>query len=214
MSYSKSFTQNHNDFKFFTEEEFSALFNVIESDTSRNAVRNEALFKICFDCALRVSEIGLLRIGSIRTVYDQKRNQSIVVDCKRLKNGKPNSIKLVNKDTVNALKRYLQTIDTSDSTKPLFESQMKKPISRKTLDSLIKSLCKKAGLSDKKKWHFHTLRHTKGIQLAENGFDLKELQWYLGHRNIENTLIYFEFTSGQQEKLFRKAEQMIGYTRK
>lgn len=213
MSYSKTFKKAENDFKFFTEEEFSALFTVIEADTSKYAIRNEALFKICFDCALRVSEIGLLKIGSIRTVYDHEHHQSTVIDCKRLKNGKSNSIKLVNQDTLNALNRYLQTIDTSDSTKPLFQSQMKKPISRKTLDSLIKSLCKRAGLSDKKKWHFHVLRHTKGIQLAENGFDLKELQWYLGHRNVENTLVYFEFTSGQQEKLFRKAEQMIGYKR-
>jgi site-specific recombinase XerD len=34
------------------------------------------------------------------------------------------------------------------------------------------------------------LRHAKDYQLANEGIDTRAIQGYLGHRNIQNTLIY------------------------
>ncbi|WP_279233596.1 tyrosine-type recombinase/integrase [Clostridium estertheticum] len=70
----------------------------------------------------------------------------------------------------------------------MFLSQEKKPISRKTLDVLMKKYCHLAKISDIEKYHFHTLKHTAAVHLAESEIDIKELQYYLGHKSVTNTL--------------------------
>ncbi len=37
--------------------------------------------------------------------------------------------------------------------------------------------------------------------------DIKELQWWLGHKSVSNTEIYFQFTTKQQEKMYMKLEE-------
>ncbi|HFV9295705.1 TPA: tyrosine-type recombinase/integrase, partial [Serratia fonticola] len=38
--------------------------------------------------------------------------------------------------------------------------------------------------------HPHMLRHSCGYALADDGIDTRLIQDYLGHRNIQNTVIY------------------------
>ena len=45
------------------------------------------------------------------------------------------------------------------------------------------------------------------MELAELGVDLKNIQWWLGHKNISNTLIYLQFTTRQQDALYRFLEE-------
>ena len=89
----------------------------------------------------------------------------------------------------------------------MFLSQEKKPISRKTLDVLMKKYCHLAKISDIEKHHFHTLKHTAAVHLAESEIDIKELQYYLGHKSVTNTLIYFQFTTKQQETMYAKLQK-------
>jgi type 1 fimbriae regulatory protein FimB len=34
------------------------------------------------------------------------------------------------------------------------------------------------------------LRHSKGFQLADRGIDTRAIQAYLGHKNIQHTVLY------------------------
>ncbi len=38
--------------------------------------------------------------------------------------------------------------------------------------------------------HPHMLRHAKGYQLASKGVDTRAIQAYLGHKNIQHTVLY------------------------
>ncbi|MCA9803291.1 MAG: tyrosine-type recombinase/integrase, partial [Cyanobacteria bacterium HKST-UBA02] len=38
--------------------------------------------------------------------------------------------------------------------------------------------------------HPHMLRHGKGYQLASLGMDTRSIQAYLGHKNIQHTVLY------------------------
>ena len=64
--------------KYLTKQELKALFKAIEKDSSKYKERNEALIKISYYCALRVSEAVNLE----KEYYNKESSQ---IYCKRLK---------------------------------------------------------------------------------------------------------------------------------
>lgn len=184
------------DIKYFTNKELKSFFKAIEKDNSKYRVRNECIFKLAYYCALRVSEVALIQVDD----FNNSRNE---IYCRRLKGSLNNTIRIVDPDILRSVKRYLRTINHDT----MFISQKGLPISRKTLDKLMKKYCEIAKIKDKDKWHFHTLKHTRAVDLAEIGLDLKEIQYWLGHKEISNTQIYFQFTSSQYETLYKKLKK-------
>lgn len=186
--------------KYLIEEEIMELFNAVNKDTSRNSIRNKAIFYITKYCALRVSEVGMLKISDYSSWFGE-------IYCRREKGSYNNTIKIIDEEVKNALEAYYnQRVQMNTDSKFLFLSQRGTPISRKTLDWLIKKLCKRTTIPADK-WHFHVLRHTRAVELADAGLDIKEVQWWLGHKNITNTMIYMQFTTRQQDMLYKKLEE-------
>ncbi len=179
--------------KYFTQEELKKLFRSINKSKDKYAFRDYCIFRVAYRCALRASEIGLIKLSH----YNSQQGE---LYCTRLKNSQNNTIRL-DDETRKALDKYLRANKKSDI---LFLSQMNRPISRQTLDLLIRKYCRKAKIADQSKWHFHTLKHSIAVHLAESGLDTKELQHYLGHRNINSTMVYFQFTTRQQDEMYRK----------
>lgn len=182
--------------KYLTKQELKALFKAIEKDSSKYKERNEALIKISYYCALRISEAVNLE----KEYYNKESSQ---IYCKRLKGSLNNTLRIVDKDVLRAFNRHYRNCGDS---KYIFLSRLGTPLSRKTADLIFKKYCEIANIKDKSKWHFHVLKHTRAVELAEEGFDLKEIQYWLGHKEISNTQIYFEFTTAQQNHLYRKLE--------
>ncbi|MBV4423305.1 tyrosine-type recombinase/integrase [Clostridium tyrobutyricum] len=185
--------------KYFTNSELKKLFKTIENSEGKNQVRDEAIFKIGYYCALRASEISIINIED----YNSPRNE---LYCKRLKGSNNNTIKIIDKDILRALKRHIRN---NNPESVMFVSQKKNPISRKTLDYLMKKYCSMAQIKDISKRHFHTLKHTRAVDLGNSGLDLKEIQYWLGHKEVTNTEIYFQFTSQQQENMYNKIVKNI-----
>ena len=46
------------------------------------------------------------------------------------------------------------------------------------------------------------LRHGCGYYLANKGFDLRVIQDYLGHKNVQNTVIYTRLSGKQFEGMW------------
>lgn len=183
--------------KYLTKSETELLFAEIAKDTSRHALRNIAIFKLMKYCALRASEIGLL----LECEYDRERAN---IQCHRLKNSRDNIIRICDKDVLQALDNYLSAKSfLYPPSSQLFPSQKGKPISRQALDRLMKSYCANTNIPECKR-HIHVLKHTRAVELADMGMDIKDIQWWLGHKNISNTLIYMQFTTTQQEALYQK----------
>lgn len=196
--------RNSGDLKFLTPQEKTELFKVISTDMSRLANRNKAIFFLSEYCALRASEIGLITISD----FDIAKKS---IFCRRLKGSKNNTLKIVNSRVFEALERYYwERIQINSSDNHLFLSQLGKPISRKTLDVLMKSYCSCTQIPSEKH-HFHVLKHTRAMELIEyNDVKLTDVQWWLGHRNIQNTMIYLDYTSNAMISLFNKIEIMEG----
>ncbi|KUO76765.1 MAG: integrase [Clostridia bacterium BRH_c25] len=188
-----------NKIKYLTQKEAKSLFNVINSLDSVHTIRNSAIFRIAYRCGLRASEIALIRLED----YNAEKGE---LYCKRLKGSCNNTIRLDDK-TKTILDRYISEANISSNYEVLFRSQKDNPISRQTLDYLMKKYCMYADIDDKRKHHFHALKHTTAVHLAESDMDIKELQWWLGHKSVSNTEIYFQFTTKQQERMYSKLEE-------
>lgn len=182
--------------KYFTQQETKELFDAIKKYDKIHSDRDLAIFRVAYRCGLRASEIALIKRGD----YNISKGE---LYCKRLKGSNNNTIRLDEK-TKNILDRYICENNITSNSEVMFKSQKDSPISRQTLDYLIKKYCNLAGISDKSKYHFHTIKHTTAVHLAESDMDIKELQWWLGHRSVSNTEIYFQFTTRQQEIMYTK----------
>lgn len=184
--------------KYLTQNETIALFNSIESSNSSHSLRDLAIFRLAYRCGLRASEISILKLEN----YNISKGE---IYCKRLKGSNNNTLRL-DERTRYILNKYIRKNEIVSSSQILFKSQKNTPISRQTLDYLMKKYCSLAKIEDKSKHHFHALKHTTAVHLAECDMDIKELQWWLGHKSVSNTEIYFQFTTKQQEKMYAKLE--------
>ncbi|MGH7047562.1 MAG: tyrosine-type recombinase/integrase [Stellaceae bacterium] len=50
--------------------------------------------------------------------------------------------------------------------------------------------------------HPHMLRHSAGFALADRGRDLREVQAFLGHKNVSNTTRYVELRPGRLDRIW------------
>jgi len=75
------------------------------------------------------------------------------------------------------------------------------PMAPRTAQSIIKNLCRRAGLEDV---HVHSLRHTAGYQLRKLGASERDIQDVLGHQNIATTAIYTHLLAADLRKKLPK----------
>jgi site-specific recombinase XerD len=176
--------------KFLTFDEIKGLFNVIKAEGNK---RDRALFLTAYRHGLRASEVGRLH----KTDVDFKQ---LRIMCHRLK-GSHSGQHPMEPDEARILKAYLNSRE--DSSPLLFPSRRNLPISRKRLDALVKQYGERAGLP-RDKQHFHVLKHTCATHLLETGDDLRFVQDWLGHSNIQNTVIYTHLVSTSRAEKARR----------
>ncbi len=178
--------------KFLNEAETKKLIGEISSK------RDKAIFLLAYRHGLRASEIGLLQ----RNDFDDKQ---LRLNIHRLK-GSLSGVHPLQADEVRILKSYLRT--RTDSLPYLFPSRKGAPISRAMLDVLIKGYGETAKLPDDKR-HFHVLKHSIATHLLDTGADIRFVQDWLGHANIQNTVIYAQISVGSREAKARKHFQIM-----
>lgn len=190
------FNSGNKKIKYLTQSELIRLFKSIENYNSSHSIRDLAIFRVAYRCGLRATEIKILNLED----YNINRGD---LYCKRLKGSNNNTIRLDYK-TKLVLDDYLKHYKLLQASGAIFQSQKNKPISRQSLDYLMKKYCTLGNIEDRTKHHFHAIKHTTAVHLAESNMDIKELQWWLGHKSVSNTEVYFQFTTKQQERMYEK----------
>jgi type 1 fimbriae regulatory protein FimB len=85
--------------------------------------------------------------------------------------------------------------------KAFFISERRTALSRKRAWAAIRDYGERAGLPLPA--HPHMLRLACGFALADQGADTRSIQDYLGHRNIQHTVIYTAANPARFERLWR-----------
>ena len=160
--------------------------------------RDYAIFRIGYHHGLRASEIGMLEMSDWSPGARMENDRLSV---HRLKNGISAESRMV-PAAAEALRRWVKKRGSAPG--PIFLSRNNKPISRQRLDYLARFYGAKAGIPEDKR-HFHALRHTCATSLlSEMELDIVQVQSHLGHKNIQNTMIYAQLTEAAGDKRFDK----------
>lgn len=162
---------------------------------TRNPERDYAICLVAFRHALRVSELCSLKIADVNLELGEiyiRRCKGSISGAHPLFNGETAALKTWL--TVRAKMNVPTEVDT------LFVSEQRKPLNRVSVWYLIKGLAREAGLEGG--IHPHSLRHTAGYHLTNQGRDLRLIQNYMGHAAISSTIRYTAVDTKRYARLF------------
>lgn len=167
---------------YLTLDESKSLLDVVRLEKNEFIrKRDYAIIVLFLNCGMRLSELVSINLPMIRN------NEVISVI------GKGNKERTVYLNALckDALDSYLAVRPPiADPEEPLFVSQQKKRIERRSVQRLVEKHLKKAGL-DTNIYSTHKLRHTAATLMYKYGkVDILMLKEILGHENISTTQIY------------------------
>lgn len=145
---------------------------------------------LAFHHGLRVSELVDVKWQHL----DLKSGQMSV---KRMKNGIDTTHPISDKRELMLLRR-LHREQGKPTAGFIFRTERGSAVSANGFQKLF-SKSSEAALNVK--WNPHALRHGCGTTLIDKGHDLRTVQVYLGHRNIQNTTVYLHESAKQFEKI-------------
>lgn len=181
--------------KFLSLDQSKDLLKAANNEEKRNPERDYAITTLFLNCGMRLAELVGINIKDI----DFSEERLTVIG----KGNKERTIYL-NKACINAVKDYLLVRpkegvkkDKLNSDKALFLSERKQRISRRTVQEIIYTELKLAGI-DSQKYSVHKLRHTAATLMYQyGGVDIRALQELLGHESISTTEIYTHVSNEQ-----------------
>lgn len=144
--------------------------------------RDYCLIWMCFIHGCRVSEINSWCLSDINL-----SSRSIYI--RRLKNGL-STIHPLFEIEHQALTRWLnvRARHRYADQEWVFLSRKGNRLSRQQIYTIVRDCSERAGLGFSA--HPHMLRHSCGYALADRGMDTRLIQDYLGHKNIQHTVLY------------------------
>jgi site-specific recombinase XerD len=185
--------------KFLTLEQIKKL---LDAPDVSNAVelRDKAILEILFSTGLRVAELVSLDRDQFKITAETKDLEVVIIG----KGNRPRPVYLSPR-AVEWLRKYLST--RQDKEKALFinykgPKSAPKRLSVRSVETIVKKYALLAGIPT-----FttpHTIRHSFATDLLTKGVDLREVQEFLGHKNIGTTQIYAHVTSKRLRDIHRK----------
>jgi len=175
-----------------TREEIKSIFDAIKN------AKHRLIFMVIYSGGLRVSEVVNLRVDDI----DSQRMQIRV----RQGKGRKDRCTLLSKGVLNQLREYWKCYHPKVWLFPS-RNDKDKPLSTGTIQHIFKASCMKAGI--KKPATVHTLRHSFATHLLDEGANLFSIQKLLGHRHIQNTLIYLHLQQNFTKQIKSPIDELL-----
>ena len=166
--------------EYLTPNEVDELIAVARK-RGRYGHRDATMILMAYRHGLRVSELCALR-------WDQVDLDKGLLHVRRLKQGIP-SVHPLRGPELRALRRLKRE---SRSSPYLFVTERGGPITAAGFRKLFSRIAQGSSLSFSV--HPHMLRHACGYKLVNDGQDVRAIQHYLGHKNIQHTVRYTELS--------------------
>jgi site-specific recombinase XerD len=163
---------------YLTRDEVAALLRSARK-SPRYGARNHAMILLAYRHGLRASELINLRVSDFDLL-------SRTLLCRRAK-GSRSSLHPMKPDEVAVLEKVLARREQPASDY-VFHSERSEKLSRSAFWRIVAQAGERARLPVNA--YAHQLRHACGYYLANKGCDLRLIQDYLGHKQIQNTVRY------------------------
>ena len=192
---------------YLTADQLNQILEKMEQDKTAEGLRNVALFRLMVSCALRTIEIERANIEDLRTRGDH----TVLYVQGKGKDGKDAHVN-VSPKTERALRAYLSTRQDAKGTEPLFISTSNRNLngrmSTRSMRQIIKTAMVEAGFNSET-LTAHSLRHTGATLNLQAGADVTEVQQYLRHSDISNTMIYAHMMDMDNNQCSNRIDQLI-----
>ena len=174
---------------YLTREEVERFFDAIPATN----IRDRALFDLIYRHGLRRGEAARLTLDDV---------QGGKIWISRLKHGLSGGYPL-HPRSKQLLRVYLASRPSGGSF--LFRTRRRSgaPISGGEINRLFHLYARAASLPARR-CHVHVLRHSIGTHLMNAGWDVADVQDWLGHRDIKSTMIYAQITNKRREERYRE----------
>ncbi len=159
-----------------------------------------------YACGLRLQEGLHLQVSDI-----DKHRMNIHVH--RGKGALDRYVPLPN-ETLQLLRRYWMThrhpklIFPALGRSGKLRTTAKNPMAISSVQGALRQACAASGIK-KRRVTIHTLRHSYATHLLEAGVNIRVIQKYLGHAQLETTMIYLHLTQKGQEDAFAVIDNMM-----
>lgn len=160
--------------EYLTSREIKQLRDAVK--VNRYALRDSLIILMMYKHGLRVSELVGLR-------WDAIDFQTGQIHINRKKNGNESNQKLSG-DEITLLKKLRKQVDGAF----LFVSERGATLQRFAVNQMLATASKKVAFGFKV--HPHMLRHAAGYGMAKAKVPTRTIQDYLGHKNIQHTVVY------------------------
>lgn len=171
--------------EWLTEDEVDAIRKAA-AKVGRHGHRDATMILIAYTHALRVSELLSLR-------WEQLDLKARTIFVKRLK-GSQSGTHPLRKAEVAALKKL-----GGDRRGHIFASERGGPLTSSAIHKMIARAGRLATIPFPV--HPHMLRHGCGYKLTNDGHDVRAIQVWMGHKNIQHTVHYTHLVPARFERL-------------
>jgi len=183
--------------KYLTEQETEKVLSSFWTDDPFYT-RNKAIIVFALNTGLRVSELTGL---NVRDVLNGHIKKELKVR-KEIAKGKRERIIPLNEKARKAIRDLLDFNEKKgyrrEKENPLFVSKMKRRITSRQVENIIKQLREDSEIDVD--MTPHTLRHSFATRLMKKGAGLRVIQTLLGHKNLSTTEIYTHVDREDLEK--------------
>ncbi len=162
-----------------TEDQVEAMIRVA-GRTGRNGPRDAAMILIAYTHGLRASELVGLRWERLN-----QKNQTIYIQRSK---GSTSGVHSLRDREVKALAKLRWK-----RSGPVFTAESGGPLGRNSLHKIVARAGRLAGIG--LPVHSHMLRHSCGFRLTNLGIDIRVIQDWLGHVNIQHTVLYTKLSA-------------------
>jgi integrase/recombinase XerD len=154
--------------------------------------RDRLIMEIMFQTGTRVSELLMITPNDIDF-------HASVIRIPTLKRRKPYiRVIPIKSGLLGEIAKHIAVIKQSD-TEPLFTNN------RTRIFQIVRETCRKASLYDKRS-HPHSFRHSFAVLSVLSGVPPLVLNEWLGHANVENTLIYTKVLAADSKLFYERID--------
>ena len=191
--------------EYMSEEAVQTILKQPDTST-RQGIRDQFFMVLLYDTAARVQEMLDLKVCDIRP---GKTPTATLLG----KGSKVRTVPLM-PETMEHFQNYLNVYHEGEgrySTQPLFyivQHGTRNPMSDDNVRKFLKKygdLARKICPEVPENIHPHLWRHSRSMHLYQHGMDLTLLSQWLGHANLETTLIYAYADTEQKRRAIEKS---------